>query len=108
MLSQVNVGSDHRILKCRIESNTKYGRTKKLRKSSKSNYNQLNVNKERSHTLLKNKFKALEANQEVLDINQHNAKIIAATKQSSLEIAGRATKEKDSNLPSEIIDLLAK
>ena len=91
--------------------NMKYEETpsmKKLSKSSKPNYNQLNVNKERFHTLLKNKFKALEANQEVLDINQHNAKIIAATKQSSLEIAGRATKEKDSNLPSEIIDLLAK
>ncbi len=45
-LNQINVGSDHKMLRCRVEINTKYEREKKLRKSPKPDHKKMRFNNE--------------------------------------------------------------
>ena len=76
-MNKIDVGSDHRFLRARIELDSKLERKKMIRSVNKKvNYNNLKQNTEKFQLQLKNRFSVLEIHN-LEEYNENLAEIVA-------------------------------
>ena len=93
VISNANIGSDHRLIKCKLQINTKFERHKMTHRKGKTNIGSLAVNQEQFHLKIQNKFEQLATEQTTSNLNYWNEMIISTTEQTAKEVAGKAKKQ---------------
>ena len=86
VIKRVNTGSDHRLVRCRVNLWTQIERIKLVKpRKTKINCTQLKTEQNSFHLELRNRFAALE--QKNHDINKCNQEIVSVVNDSALKVA---------------------
>jgi len=108
VVSKVNTGSDHRLVRCRISFNTRLERFKLVRsKRQRINVEALRINKQEFQIELRNRFETLQI--EDCEVKTHSEKIMDTLFKVSKKIIGDINRPwKQSKLSEETKALLKK
>ena len=106
VIQRVNVGSDHRLVRGTIKTNTRIERCKMMRtRKSKVNIEVLLLKKEEFQLQLQNRFEVLSEEGEE-DVEEMVSKITNAIQESALDTAGRHREQKNEKLKSKTKHML--
>lgn len=103
VINKVNVGSDHRMVRCEFKVNLKLER-KKLIRDPLPNLTKQNDQVDEYRAAIQNRFLALT--DENLDVDEINDQIISVVKDAAIEVVGKNKKQKSSNLSLETKQLM--